>query len=103
MNFEQHYGELTKGIKLNGITPYGNSMPMSKMFLSKKFLKKVNTSTHNIDSYMNVIFEHPQQLSEGDVYEWVLNDLVLSVYLIEAKALFVKGKNFWVYAVGIIE
>ncbi len=103
MNFEQHYGELTSEIKLNGITPYGNSMPMNKMFLGKQFLKKVNESTHNIDSYMNVIFEHPQQLSEGEVCEWMLNDLVLSVYLIEAKALFVKGKNFWVYAVGIIE
>jgi len=103
MNFEQHYGDLTNDIKLNGITPYANSMPMNKIFLGKKFQKKVNTSTHNIDSYMNVIFEHPQQLNEGDVYEWVLNDLVLSVYLIEAKALFVKGKHFWVYAVGIIE
>lgn len=103
MNFEQHYGELTSEIKLNGITPYANSMPMNKIFLGKKFQKKVNENTHTIDSFMNVIFERPQEFIEGDVYEWVLNDVVLSVYLIETKALFVKGKHFWVYAVGIIE
>lgn len=103
MNLEEHYGELTSEITMNGITPDANSMPITKVFLGKKFQKVVKNSTHTINSFMNVIYEKPQSFKHGEVLEWVLQDLVLSVYLIEEKKLFVKGKFFWVYNVGIIE
>ncbi|GHS71659.1 hypothetical protein EKTHUN627_24580 [Enterobacter kobei] len=102
-NIEQHYGELTSEITMNGITPDANSMPMNKMFLGKKFQKIIKNSTHTIDSVMNVIYEKPQSFENGEVYEWELQGLVLSVYVIECKQLFVKGKHFWAYNVGIIE
>ena len=41
MNFEEHYGELTGEITLNGTTPDGNSMPINKCFLGKKFQKQL--------------------------------------------------------------
>lgn len=103
MNIEQHYEELTSEITLDGIIPDGNSMPMNKMFLGKKFQKIIKNSTHNVDSYMNVIFEKKQTFKDGDVLEWELQGEVLPVFVIEYKKLFVKGKNFHVYAVGIIE
>lgn len=103
MNFEQHYEELTSEIKLGGVTPDGNSMPINKMFLGKKFQKIIKKCTHNVDSYMNVIFEKKQTFKDGKVLEWELQGEVLPVFVIEYKKLFVKGKHFHVYAVGIIE
>lgn len=103
MYFEEHYEELTSEIRLGGVTPDANSMPMNKMFLGKKFQKIIKNSTHNVDTYMNVIFEKKQTFKNGDVLEWELQGEVLPVFLIEYKKLFVKGKHFHVYAVGIIE
>ncbi|MEX5391171.1 hypothetical protein WCE19_15035 [Enterobacter cloacae] len=103
MYFEEHYEELTSEIRLGGVTPDANSMPMNKMFLGKKFQKIIKNSTHNVDSYMNVIFEKKQTFNNGEVLEWELQGEVLTVFLIEYKKLFVKGKHFHVYAVGIIE
>ncbi|EOG1789442.1 hypothetical protein ACK3RO_004052 [Enterobacter kobei] len=103
MYFEEHYEELTSEIRLGGVTPDANSMPMNKMFLGKKFQKIIKNSTHNVDSYMNVIFEKKQTFKNGEVLEWELQGEVLPVFLIEYKKLFVKGKHFHVYAVGIIE
>lgn len=103
MNFEQHYEELTSEIKLGGVTPDGNSMPINKIFLGKKFQKIIKNSTHNVDSYMNVIFEKKQTFKDGEVLEWELHGEVLPVFLIDYKKLFVQGKHFHVYAVGIIE
>ena len=103
MNFEQHYEDLTSDITLNGCTPYCNSMPINKCFLAKKFQKVVKNSSYTIDSYMNVGYEKPQTFKDGEVLQWELHGEVLNVFLIESKQLFVKGKNFWVYAVGIIE
>lgn len=103
MYFEEHYEELTSEIRLGGVTPDANSMPMNKMFLGKKFQKIIKNSTHNVDSYMNVIFEKKQTFKNGDVLEWELQGEVLPVFLIEYIKLFVKGKHFHVYAVGIIE
>ncbi|WCE14745.1 hypothetical protein [Enterobacter ludwigii] len=103
MYFEEHYEELTSEIRLGGVTPDANSMPMNKMFLGKKFQKIIKNSTHNVDSYMNVIFEKKQIFKNGDVLEWELQGEVLPVFVIEYKKLFVKGKHFHVYAVGIIE
>ncbi|HFK6417206.1 hypothetical protein [Enterobacter cloacae] len=103
MYFEEHYEELTSEIRLGGVTPDANSMPMNKMFLGKKFQKIIKNSTHNVDSYMNVIFEKKQTFNNGEVLEWELQGVVLTVFLIEYKKLFVKGKHFHVYAVGIIE
>ena len=102
MNIEEHYGELTSEIRLEGITPDANSMPLNKMFLGKKFQKIIKNSTYQIDSYMNVIFEKKQSFT-SEVLEWELQGEVLPVFLIEYKKLFVKGKHFHVYAVGIIE
>lgn len=103
MNFEQHYGDLTSKIKLNGMTPDGNSMPINKCFLDKKFQKVVKKSNYQIDSYMNVIYEKKKDFKVGEVLEWELQGEKILVFLIESKKLFVKGKYFWVYAVGIIE
>ncbi|WP_088543792.1 hypothetical protein [Escherichia coli] len=103
MYFEEHYEELTSEIRLGDVTPDANSMPMNKMFLGKKFQKIIKNSTHNVDSYMNVIFEKKQIFKNGDVLEWELQGEVLPVFVIEYKKLFVKGKHFHVYAVGIIE
>ncbi|KLP45418.1 hypothetical protein ABR36_03465 [Enterobacter ludwigii] len=68
-----------------------------------KFQKIIKNSTHNVDSYMNVIFEKKQTFKNGEVLEWELQGEVLPVFIIEYKKLFVKGKHFHVYAVGIIE
>jgi len=103
MNFEEHYGEFTREILLGGITPDANSMPLNKCFLGKKFQKIIKNSEHSIDSYMNVCFEKQQGFADGEVLDWELQGEVLPVFLIESKKLFVKGKHFWVYAVGIIE
>lgn len=103
MNFEQHYGELTSDIRLNGITPDANSMPTDKCFLGKKFKKKLKGTDYQINSFMNVCFEKSQSFIDGEVLTWKLQGESLAVYLIESKQLFVKGKHYWAYCVGIIE
>ncbi len=105
MDFEKHYGELTSDIRINGLIPDGNSMPLSIIFLAKKFNKLVKKSEHKIDSFMNACFEKSQDLKIGEVLKWELldSDLSFDVFVIDTKKLFVKGKYFWVYAIGIIE
>ena len=41
MYFEEHYEELTSEIRLGGVTPDANSMPMNKMFLGKSFKRSL--------------------------------------------------------------
>lgn len=103
MNFEEHYGELTEDILLDGLIPYANSLPINKCFLGKKFQKVVKKSELPIDNFMNVCFEKEQSIKDGSTITWTLQDLELNVFVIESKKLFVKGKQVWVYAVGIIE
>lgn len=101
MNFDKHYGGRTPDIRLDDLTPYANSLPINKIFLGKKFKKQIKNMP--IEHYMAVVFESEQQISDGQLMKWVLDDLVLNVYVIEHKQLFVKGKNVWAYAVGIME
>ncbi|WP_312282560.1 hypothetical protein [Pseudescherichia sp.] len=103
MNFEEHYGELTGEIELNGLVPYANSMPIHKCFLGKKFQKVLKKKKINIEHFMNVCFETQQDFTEGELLTWSLQGEGMDVYAIECKQLFVKGKHFWVYCVGIIE
>lgn len=105
MDFEKHYGELTSDIRINGLIPDGNSMPINVIFLAKKFKKIIKETDYQIDSFMNACFEKPQDLKVGEVLKWELLDggLQFDVFIIDTKKLFVKGKNFWVYAMGIIE
>jgi len=103
MDFEQHYGELTSDIRLNGIVPDGNSMPVNAIFLTKKFKKIIKDSGYIINDFMNVCFEKQQAFKSNENLTWELQDLVLEVFVIDEKKLFVKGKHFWVYAIGIKE
>jgi len=73
------------------------------MFLGKKFLKLLKKSELNINHYMAVVFEAPQKIVDGQLMTWTLDGVALNVFVIEEKQLFVKGKNVWAYAVGIIE
>lgn len=52
---------------------------------------------------MNVCFETQQDFTEGELLTWSIQGEGMDVYAIECKQLFVKGKHFWVYCVGIIE
>jgi hypothetical protein len=52
---------------------------------------------------MNVCFEKQQAFKSNENLTWELQDLVLDVFVIDEKKLFVKGKHFWVYAIGIKE
>ncbi|WP_312229008.1 hypothetical protein [Pseudescherichia sp.] len=103
MNFDEHYGDLTEEITLAGITPVANSLPIQKCFLGKKFQKAIKNSDHEITTFMNVGFEKPQIFENGSVLTWSMQGQNLDVFVIDSKQLFVKGRNFWVYAVGIIE
>lgn len=94
--FDKHYEEQTPYITLDGKMPYANSLPIDLMFLGKKFKKKVKGQ---ILSYMNVAYDRPQQF--GTDLEWSLNGNSTEVLLIDETKLFVKGKHFWVYCVGI--
>lgn len=103
MDIEKHYGELTPYITLDGITVYANSMPIEMCFLGAKFKKQLKKSGVKCLNYMNVCFDKPQSFENGTVLKWKLRNDETEVYLIEEKKLFVKGKNFWSYCVGIIE
>lgn len=103
MNFEQHYGEMTHYIQLDGSIPLANSMPLSVMFLGKKQKKGLKKTDIKFESFMNICYEKEQPLVDGSTYEWKLNDQIMSVYLIDSTKLFVKGKLIWAYCVGIIE
>lgn len=103
MNFEQHYGEKTSYIKIDGVTPYANSMATHKMFLTKKFAKVLKQATFECECYMNVCFEREQKFVDGQVLEWSLRDEVMKVYVIGTTKLFVKGKMIWAYCMGIME
>ena len=52
---------------------------------------------------MAVVFEKPQEIVEGQLMTWTLDDLTLNVYVLEHKQLFVRGKYVWAYAVGIMQ
>lgn len=67
MNFEEHYGELTGEITLNGTTPDGNSMPINKCFLGKKFQKQLKKADIQIECFMNVCYETKQRFKDGEV------------------------------------
>ena len=41
MNFDKHYEERTPDIRLDAFIPYANSLPISKVFLGKKFQKHI--------------------------------------------------------------
>lgn len=101
MNFDKHYEERTPDIRLDAFIPYANSLPISKVFLGKKFQKHIKNLP--IEYYMAVVFEKPQEIADGQSMKWTLDDLTLNVYVIEHKQLFVKGKKVWAYAVGIME
>lgn len=101
--FENHYGESTAYITLEGITPFANSTPVETIFLGKKFTKELRKNNILSNSFMNVCYEKQQAFVTGTVLKWKLRGDITNVYLIEEKKLFVKGKNFWVYCVGIIE
>jgi len=103
MDFERHYGELTSEIRLDGIVPDGNSLPINTIFLTKKFKKIIKDSGYVINDFMNVCFEKPQEFKDNENLTWELQDLKFDVFVIYEKKLFVKGKHFWVYAVGMIE
>ena len=103
MNFDEHYGELTSEIKLDGNTPEANSMPIHKCFLGNKFKKVLKSKQINIEHFMNVCYAKKQDITDGSVLAWSLQGDEMDVYVIEHKKLFVKGKHFWVYCVGIIE
>ena len=103
MIFDKHYGEQTAYITMNGIEPFANSTPIDICFLGKKFKKVLTANDIKCGSYMNVAYEKPQQFQEGSVLKWKLRTDETSVYLIEEKKLFVKGKHFWLYCVGIME
>lgn len=103
MNLDKHYGERTPDIRLDELTPYANSLPHSKMFLSKKYQKVIKKDELPIEYYMAVVFEKPQEIVEGQLMTWTLDDLTLNVYVLEHKQLFVRGKYVWAYAVGIMQ
>lgn len=103
MIFDKHYENETPYITMQGITPFANSMPIDLCFLGKKFKKQLKNSNINCLCYMNVAYDKPQDFQELSVLEWKLHDDSTDVFLIEEKKLFVKGKHFWVYCVGIIE
>ena len=103
MELDRHYGDSTRDIRLDNLTPFANSLPVNKCFLGKKFQKIVKNSVHDIEDFMNVIFEKPQKITAGQLMKWSLHGLVLDVYVIDDTKLFVKGKDVWAYAVGIIK
>lgn len=102
MIFEKHYEELTNDITLNGVIPFANSTPIDISFLGKKFRKILKNESIKCNTFMNVAYEKQQDFDDS-VLIWKLQDMETSVFLIEEKKLFVKGKHFWVYCVGIIE
>lgn len=102
MIFEKHYEEQTSDITLNGVIPFANSTPIDISFLGKKFRKILKNESITCNTFMNVAYEKQQDF-DGSVLIWKLQDMETSVFLIEEKKLFVKGKHFWVYCVGIIE
>lgn len=102
MIFDQHYGELTRDITINGTVPYANSMPIDKCFLGKKFQKLLKKKNQNVSNYMNIAYEREQSF-DSDLLEWELQGSIIDVVLIDYKKLFVKGRFFHVYCVGIIE
>ena len=103
MNLDKHYGERTPDIRLDDLIPYANSLPHSKMFLNKKVQKLIKKNQLPIEYYMAVVFEKPQEILEGQLMTWNLDDVTLNVYVLEHKQLFVRGKYVWAYAVGIME
>lgn len=100
---DQHYGEKTPYIKVDGTTPYANSMPLNVMFLNKKYSKVLKKADVHCDSFMNVCYEREQPFENGTVLNWQLEGMDMDVYLIGCGKLFVKGKHVWAYCVGIIE
>ncbi|MDF2784229.1 MAG: hypothetical protein K0S95_764 [Pantoea eucrina] len=104
MNFCEHYGEQTKDILIGGLVPFGNSLPINKCFIGKKFAKVIKKSEYEIINYMNAVFEKEQEsIVVGDLHDWSLDGLHIEVYVIGITNLNVKGKNVWAYALGIIE
>ena len=52
---------------------------------------------------MNVMFETKKALRTGVTYTWSLRDMEFNVVLLDKTELFVKGKRFYAYCIGIIE
>ncbi len=97
---DKHYEEQTVYITLEGVTPFANSTPIDITFLDKKFKKVLKKSGIDCDYYMNVIFEKSQNFENK--LEWKLHDHCTDVFLIGETKLFIKGKHFYVYCIGIV-
>ncbi|EPC0896008.1 hypothetical protein ACRV5G_000669 [Enterobacter hormaechei] len=103
MNIEDHFEGETPYIQLNGETPFANSKPIQNCFMNKKVKKEFSKSGYSSNSYMNVMFERKKALRTGDTYTWSLRDMEFNVVLLDKTELFVKGKRFYAYCIGIIE
>lgn len=100
---EKHYEELTSDILFGNVIPFANSMPIDQCFLRKKFKKTIKNAGLKITHFMNVIYEKPQnQIVQGTFMDWSLLGDISSVFVIDGTELFVKGKKYWVYCVGMV-
>ncbi|EEY5795406.1 TPA: hypothetical protein ACNBXP_002054 [Escherichia coli] len=80
MNFEEHYGELTSEITLNGTIPDGNSMPINKCFLGKKFQKQLKKADIQIECFMNICYEKKQSFKDGEVRKRQRSTVLTLIY-----------------------
>lgn len=103
---QQHYEEQTPYILVDNVTPLMNSLPYDRGFMGNKKLKKVLKSheyNEQVQYIMNIAFEKPQDLKEGEVVEWQLRDLLMDVVVLSHERVFVKGTFVWLSIVGIKE
>ncbi len=110
---DQHYEDDTRSILINDLVPDGNSLPTNICFLGQKYkkllkqqLKLINEELEmkvDVQETMNIIFEKEQQLELGSMYQWSLFDVERNIIVIDKTKLFVKGKYFFIFLLGILK
>nr|WP_287855288.1 hypothetical protein [Klebsiella sp.] len=107
MNIEEHhFGEDVNKIKLDGITPFGNSYNFEVMIhlTHKRMKKKLKILDPNVKQFMNIVFQKKQdQWNVGDVLEWEYEGIKFDVVLFGSHMISQKGRQFYQYCVGIKE
>lgn len=101
---EQHYEGRTPYIKVNGVTPFMNTLPFHySSIANKKSKKALKNVTHPYDSAMNIAFEKSQGFKSGDEITWEDGNMTITcTVLLEQKA-FIKGNYYWLSCVVIKE
>lgn len=104
-NYEQPHYEQDKvaQITLGTDTPFYNSLPYNRSYITNKIIKKEIKQNKDLQSFVTVGFFDDKGYKTQDTTTWSLGLLTIDVVVVNKCKAFIKGKNVWIYTIGFKE